>query len=173
MAHVSGPQWELLDYNMWMLSFVPDNLLEIIVNTLLLVGVVSTFLTLFVINRILRWIPTLAPFYPFLQALSVIILAAGIFFKGSYATEASWREKVKEAEAKVAAAEQKAKEANVELEGKVVEKIKYVRGRTEYITQYVDREVVKYDVKFAPGGECEIPKEFVKSLNLAAERPAK
>ncbi len=158
---------------MWMLSFVPDNLLEIIVNTLLLVGVVSTFLTLFVINRILRWIPTLAPFYPFLQALSVIILAAGIFFKGSYATEAAWRNKVREAEGKVAAAEQKAKEANVELEGKVVEKIKYVRGRTEYITQYVDREVVKYDVKFAPGGECEIPKEFVKSLNLAAERPTK
>ncbi len=158
---------------MGMLSFVPDNLLEIIVNTLLLVGVVSTFLTLFVINRILRWIPTLAPFYPFLQALSVIILAAGIFFKGSYATEAAWRNKVQEAEGKVAAAEQKAKEANVELEGKVVEKIKYVRGRTEYITQYVDREVVKYDVKFAPGGECEIPKEFVKSLNLAAERPAK
>ena len=158
---------------MWMLSFVPDNLLEIIVNTLLLVGVVSTFLTLFVINRILRWIPTLAPFYPFLQALSVIILAAGIFFKGSYATESAWRNKVREAEEKVAAAEQKAKEANVALEGKVVEKIKYVRGRTEYITQYVDREVVKYDVKFAPGGECEIPKEFVKSLNLAAERPAK
>ena len=158
---------------MWMLSFVPDNLLEMVVNGLLLIGAVSTFLTLFVINRILRWIPTLAPFYPFLQALSVIILAAGIFFKGSYATESAWRNKVREAEEKVAAAEQKAKEANVALEGKVVEKIKYVRGRTEYITQYVDREVVKYDVKFAPGGECEIPKEFVKSLNLAAERPAK
>ncbi len=86
---------------MWMLSFVPDNLLEIIVNTLLLVGVVSTFLTLFVINRILRWIPTLAPFYPFLQALSVIILAAGIFFKGSYATEAAWRNKVREAEGRL------------------------------------------------------------------------
>jgi hypothetical protein len=156
-----------------MLSFVPDNLLELVVNGLLLIGAVSTFLTLFIINRILRWIPTLAPFYPFLQALSVMILAAGIFFKGSYATEAAWREKVKEAEAKVAVAEQQAKEANTVLEKKGGEKIKYIRGRTEYITEYVDREVVKYDVKFAPGGECELPKEFIKSLNLAAERPAK
>jgi uncharacterized protein (UPF0333 family) len=128
---------------------------------------------LFVINRILRWVPSLAPFYPFLQALSVLILAAGIFFKGSYATEAAWRAKVAEAEAKVAVAEQQAKEANIELEKKGGEKIKYIRGRTEYITEYVDREVVKYDVKFAPGGECELPKEFIKSLNMAAERPAK
>jgi hypothetical protein len=156
-----------------MLSFVPDSLLEMVVNMLLLVGAVSTFLTLFVINRILRWVPSLAPFYPFLQALSVLILAAGIFFKGSYATEAAWRAKVAEAEAKVAVAEQQAKEANIELEKKGGEKIKYIRGRTEYITEYVDREVVKYDVKFAPGGECELPKEFIKSLNMAAERPAK
>jgi hypothetical protein len=29
--------------------------------------------------------------------------------------------------------------------------------------------VIKYDTKFAPGGVCEIPKEFIKAINDAAE----
>jgi hypothetical protein len=37
----------------------------------------------------------------------------------------------------------------------------------------VDREVVKYDTKFMPGGICEIPREFIKSHNDAAEVPKK
>jgi hypothetical protein len=118
-------------------------------------------------------LPALAPWHLLLQIISIVLLIGGVYFKGGYDTEDSWRAKVKEAEEKVAEAEQKAKDANIELEKKGGEKIKYIRGRTEYITQYVDREVIKYDVKFAPGGECELPKEFVKSLNLAAERPAK
>ena len=158
---------------MWMLSFVPDELLQYIVNGILIAGAVSTVLTLFVINRILRWFPALAPFYPVLQALSVILLAGGLFFKGSYATEMAWREKVKEAEEKVALAEQKAREANAELEKRGEVKVKYIKGRTEYIKQYIDREVVKYDTKFMPGGECEIPKEFIKAHNDAAEAPKK
>jgi len=173
MAHVSGLPLEQAVYNMMLLGFIPDSFLLWVINTILIAGAISSILSFFLLHRIVRWFPALAPYHLLFQIVSIVLLIAGVYFKGSYATEASWREKVKEAEAKVAAAEQKAKEANVELEGKVVEKIKYVRGRTEYITQYVDREVVKYDVKFAPGGECELPKEFVKSLNLAAERPAK
>jgi len=158
---------------MWMLAFVPDSLLEMVVNGVLILGAVSTFLTLFVINRILRWFPSLAPFYPFIQALSVAILAGGLFFKGGYSTEAEWRLKVKEAEERVAQAEQKAREANEELEKKGDAKITYLRGRTEYIKQYIDKEVVKYDTKFMPGGACEIPAEFIKAHNDAAEAPKK
>ncbi len=158
---------------MWMLSFVPDSLLELVVNGVLVLGAVSTFLTLFVINRILRWFPSLAPFYPFIQAASVAVLAGGLFFKGGYSTEAAWRLKVKEAEERVAQAEQKAREANEELEKKGDAKVKYIQGRTEYIKQYIDKEVVKYDTKFMPGGVCEIPAEFIKAHNDAAEAPKK
>lgn len=156
---------------MWMLSFVPDELLQYIVNGVLIAGAVSTFLTLFVINRILRWFPSLAAVYPILQAVSVTLLAGGLFFKGSYATEMAWRAKVKEAEDKVAIAEQKAREANEELERRGETKVKYIKGRTEYITRYIDKEIAKYDDKFRPGGECEIPKEFIKAHNDAAEKP--
>ena len=83
----------------------------------------------------------------------------------------AWEAKVKEMEAKVAAAEAQSKEENVKIVEKVVTKTQVIKTRGEEIVKYVDREVVKYDTKFAPGGECEIPKEFIKALNDAAEAP--
>ena len=145
---------------MWMLSFVPSEILEMVVNGILVVGAVSTFLTLFVINRILRWVPGLASIYPFLQFLSVVILGAGIFFKGSYATEASWRNKVKEAEERAKIAEQQARDLNDELARVAASKIKYIKGRTEYITQYIDREVTKWDTNLC----LEVFVKYLKNL---------
>jgi len=82
-----------------------------------------------------------------------------------------WETRVKEMEAKVAVAETQSKEENIKIVERVVNKIQIVRTRGEDIVKYVDREVVKYDTKFAPGGICEIPKEFIKAHNDAAEAP--
>jgi hypothetical protein len=82
-----------------------------------------------------------------------------------------WRERVAEMEAKVAAAEEQSKKENTKIVTKLVTKTQIVRTRGEDIVKYVDREVVKYDTKFAAGGECEIPKEFIKAHNDAAEAP--
>jgi hypothetical protein len=69
-----------------------------------------------------------------------------------------------------AAAVESAQE-NVKIVEKVVKKTEYIKTRGEDIINYIDREVVKYDTKFAPGGVCEIPKEFIKAINDAAEAP--
>ena len=81
----------------------------------------------------------------------------------------AWREKVAEAEARVAAAEQKSQETNTVIEEKVVEKTKVIKGKTEYITQYLDREVVKKEeiVKYIE--KCPVPKEIIDIHNQAAE----
>lgn len=83
----------------------------------------------------------------------------------------AWEARVKEMEEKVAAAEVQSKEENIKIVEKVVNKVQIVKTRGQDIVKYVDREVVKYDTKFAPGGICEIPKEFIKALNDAAEAP--
>ena len=83
----------------------------------------------------------------------------------------SWEAKVREMEEKVAAAEAQSKEENIKIVEKVVNKVQIVKTRGRDIVKYVDREVVKYDTKFAPGGVCEIPKEFIKAHNDAAEAP--
>jgi hypothetical protein len=54
---------------------------------------------------------------------------------------------------------------------KVVTKTQVIRTRGADIVKYVDREIVRYDEKFAKGGICEIPQEFIKAHNSAAEAP--
>ena len=102
-----------------------------------------------------------------------MLLALGVYFRGGLAVEQQWRERVAEVEAKLKAAEEQSTAANTEIETKAKETIKYIRGRTEIVREYVDREIVKYDTKFMPGGICEIPQEFVKAHNDAAEGPTK
>ena len=63
---------------------------------------------------------------------------------------------------------QSAKE-NIKIVEKVVKKIEIVRVQGNEVIKYVDREVVKYDTKFAPGGICELPKEFFIAHNNAAK----
>lgn len=87
--------------------------------------------------------------------------------------EAEWRERVAEVEAKLQVIETKSAEENVRIQERVVKKTEYITRRGQDIIQYVDREIVRYDTKFAPGGQCEIPREFIKALNQAAEAPPK
>ena len=101
----------------------------------------------------------------------MIAITIGTFMSGAIHDNNAWETRVKEMEAKVAAAEMQSKEENVKIVEKVVTKTQVIKTRGQDIVKYVDREVVKYDTKFAPGGECEIPKEFIKAINDAAEAP--
>ena len=105
--------------------------------------------------------------------LGIMLLVLGVYFRGGLAVEETWRERVAEVEARLAQAEKASAEANVKIETKSQKQVTAIRNRTEYIRQYVDREIVKYDTKFMPGGICEIPQEFIKAHNDAAEAPKK
>ena len=155
---------------MFILHFFPDAVILWFCNVLLLIGVVLTIAGFF-IQRIpfpLLWQYQL----PF-KIIGVLLLVAGVYFRGGYGVEMAWRERVAEVEAKLKIAEEQSVAANTEIETKTRETIKYIRGRTEVVREYVDREVVKYDTKFMPGGICEIPREFIKAHNDAAEGPKK
>jgi 4-hydroxyphenylpyruvate dioxygenase-like putative hemolysin len=82
-----------------------------------------------------------------------------------------WRERVAEMEQKVAEAQAQSQKVTKTVQTRVVTKTQVVRTRGEDIVKYVDREVVRYNTKFAPGGQCELPREFVKAINDAAEAP--
>jgi hypothetical protein len=157
----------------WILHFLPDGLLEFIINGILVVGLISTVLTLFVINKLLLWFPAIAGYYRLLQAASVAVFLTGVYLKGGHSTEMRWREEVAEMQKKVDEAQAQAVVTNKKIVEDTGVKVKYIKGRTEYITQYIDKEIVKYDTKFLPGGECEIPREFIKAHNDAAEAPKK
>jgi len=147
---------------MWILSFLPDWIFHAIVIVGFLAVILGTFL---------KSIPIINKYALLLKIAGYFVLALGIFLEGGIHTEKIWQARVKEVEAKLAIAEQQSKEENVKIVNKVVTKTQIIRTRGNDIVKYVDREIVKYDTKFAPGGQCEIPKEFIKAINDAAEAP--
>ncbi len=153
---------------MFILHLLPDTVILWVCNGLLLVGIALTVLAFFI-----KSIPFINQYRIPAQILGIALLVSGVYFRGGYAVEQEWQERVAQVQAKVAAAEQLSKEETIKIVEKVVEKTKIVRTRGTDIIKYVDREVIKYDVKFAPGGVCEIPQEFITAYNRAAEVPSK
>jgi hypothetical protein len=116
-----------------------------------------------------KWIPFYGNYVKILQPVGIVLLVLGVWLRGGYDTEMAWRAKVTEAEARVAAAEQKSQETNTVIQEKVVEKTKVIKGKTEYITQYLDREVVKKEEIIKYIEQCPVPKEIIDIHNQAAE----
>ena len=153
---------------MFILHLLPDTVILWVCNGLLLVGIALTVLAFFI-----KSIPFINQYRIPAQIQGIVLLVSGVYFRGGYAVEQEWRERVALVQAKVVAAEQLSKQETIKIVEKVVENTKIVRTRGTDIIKYVDREVVKYDVKFAPGGVCEIPQEFITAYNRAAEVPSK
>lgn len=143
---------------MWMLSFIPDAWLHLAV-----LGVLGLGAAIYILSYFTVLIPPLIPAKEFIRILGTVVIVAGVFFYGSYDTEMSWRNRVAEAEAKVARAEVASKEANDKLIKKSTERVQVIKERGTIVRQYIDREVVKYD------DSCKIPDAVVRAHNAAAK----
>jgi hypothetical protein len=152
---------------MWMLAWVPDSYLLLAVHAVLVAGAIGTFLSFFLLHRIVRWFPMLAPWHLLLQIISIALLVGGVYFKGGYDTEASWRAKVKEAEDKVAVVEEASKELNNRLEE---ERKKKQKVKVEYYN------TVKTEIKEVEkiiDAKCELDPKVIELHNKAATNPEK
>lgn len=147
---------------MWILQWLPNWIFYGIFFAGLL-GLLATY--------VMKFIPLVYVYRTPIQAVSVVLIALGTYMSGAISNEEAWQARVKEMEAKVEAAAVESAQENVKIVEKVVNKIQIIKTRGDDIVKYVDREIVKYDTKFAPGGVCEIPKEFIKAHNDAAEAP--
>jgi hypothetical protein len=130
------------------------------------VGAVGVVLGFFV-----KFIPVVNTYRLPIQIASIIIFCVGLWWSGGYSVEQAWRERVEALEAQVARAEEQSKTVNQKIKTRVVTRIQIVKVRSEDQIKYIDREIVRYDEKFAKGGMCEIPQEFIKAHNAAAEQP--
>jgi hypothetical protein len=147
---------------MWILSILPSWVFHII--TLAgIIGLIAGFL--------LAFIPFVKQYKLPIQIISIILLTFGVFMQGAILDNAMWELRVAEVQAKLAKAEAESAKENVKIVEKIVKQTEYIKTRGKDIHHYIDREITKYDTKFAPGGICEIPKEFIKAHNDAAEPP--
>jgi hypothetical protein len=143
---------------MWMLSFIPDVWLHLAV-----LGILGTGLLIYVLSYFTVLVPPLMPAREFIRILGTVVIVAGVFFYGSYDTEMSWRDRVAEAEARVAKVEVASKTANDKIEAKAKERVKVIYQQGTIVRQYIDREVVRYDES------CKIPDVVVRAHNAAAK----
>jgi hypothetical protein len=145
---------------MWVLSFIPDSFLFFVVLTILFAGI-----GLYAFSFFTRLIPPLIPYTGIVRTLATILLIAGVYFYGSYATESEWREKVAEAQAKVDAAAVESKKVNTVIQTKVVEKVKLVKD-----VQLLIQEKIVEKEKIIDA-DCKVSPEAIDLLNQAAKRP--
>lgn len=152
---------------MWLLHFLPDSFIQFIVHTILLAGVVGTFLSFFVVNKILRAFPFLSQYVTVAQVASAALLVAGVYFEGGLSAEMQWRERVKEAEAKVAVIESKSNELNQALED---ERAKKQKVKVEYYTT-VKTQIKEVEKQI--NADCKVDPKVNELINKAATNPEK
>ena len=106
--------------------------------------------------------PVLSRYVNVAQAVSAILLVAGVYFEGGYSAEMQWRERVRELEAKVAESEAKSAEANVNLEKVLKEKTKVVKEIQVVVKERIVKEAAKIDAT------CVVDPAAINVLNDAA-----
>jgi hypothetical protein len=148
----------------WMISLLPDAVLSWFYWAIIVVGITGV-----IAGWLGKWIPFYGNYVKILQPIGIVLLVLGVWLRGGYDVEMAWRAKVADVEAKIAMAEKKSKETNTVIEQQVVEKTKVIKGKTEYITQYIDREVVKNQEIIKYIEKCPVPKEIIDIHNQATE----
>ena len=147
---------------MWILQWLPNWIFY----ALFFVGVIGI-----VASFVMKFIPFVYAYRTSIQAISVLMIVVGTYMSGAISEKEAWEARVKELEVKLAAAALEGEKENIKIVEKVVTQQKVVKEKGDEVIKYIEKEVVKYDTKFLPGGECEIPKEFIMSLNNASKPP--
>ena len=119
---------------MWMLSLVPNEVLQWFVH-----GVLALAILVFIASRFsgIYKLP--------LGAFAFVLLIFAVYFEGGYGVEMEWRNKVAQVQEKVKEAEEQSEKVNTVIETKFVEKVKVIKETANANIQYVDRVVTKYD----------------------------
>jgi len=145
-----------------MLSFIPDSLFIWITYGLMTIGA-----GLYVASKLVQWIPLMGQYKLPAELIGIVVLLGGVYLFGGYGVEMAWRDKVRQLEEKVKAAEAKSQEVKVQIQEKIVYKTKVVKEKE---TVYIDRikEIAKeVDAK------CEVDSRVIEELNKASEDPFK
>jgi hypothetical protein len=137
----------------WMLSFLPDWFWIF----LLIAGVAAYGLSRF-----------FAAYAVPMKIGGAVAVMLGLWFLGAASNEAKWEARVKELEAKVAAAESETKKENIVVQEKIVKQKEYIKGKTEYITRYIDKEIVKTEEVIKYIERCPVPQPIIDAHNAAA-----
>jgi hypothetical protein len=147
---------------MFLLNFIPDAFLLWVVNAILIAGIIGTVVAFF-FGFFVRYLPWITPYRMILQIVALVLLIAGVYFKGGVGVEMTWRARVADMEAKVAKAEAESKDANEKIKTVYVDKVRVVKETQVVIQEKIKTVEVKID------SQCKITSDTVDILNDAAK----
>ena len=148
----------------WMIGLIPDAVLSGLYWAIIAAGITGVLA-----GWIGKWIPFYGNYVKILQPVGIVLLVLGVWLRGGYDVEMAHRDRVAEMQKKVDEAHALSAAANRMTAEKVETTVKVVRGKTEYITQYLDREVVKKEEIIKYIEQCPVPKEIIDIHNQAAD----
>jgi endonuclease/exonuclease/phosphatase (EEP) superfamily protein YafD len=137
----------------WILTFVPT----FVFNLALIVGVLGLL-----VAAVAGRVPFISQYKLPIQLLAFALTIVAVFFQGALAYKNSVAVEVAELKLRLQKAETKSVETNVEIVEKIVTDTQVIREKGKTITEYVDREIVKYNEI------CKLPAEVINAHNMAA-----
>lgn len=143
---------------MFILHYLPDAFILWVVNTVLIAGILATIAGWFI-----KFVPVINTYRLPIQILGVLLLVAGVYFKGGYAIEMEWRDRVKELEEQVRQSEEKSKEINTVIKKVYVTKVKIIRKDRVVIQDRIIKEAAVIDK------DCKVSPSAISILNDAAK----
>ena len=146
----------MLNICMWILQLLPDAAILWFCNILLLVGLVLT-LAGFFIHRL----PFLYQYQLPFRVVGIALLTLGVYFRGGYAVESEWRERVTELEAQLKVAQEESAKVNTVIQERVVTKTRVVKEKADTIIERVE-------VAVPVNAICPVPQEAIDVHNDAA-----
>jgi hypothetical protein len=142
---------------MWIINWLP----EFVVHLLFLAGVLGT-----IAGFVLGFLPFVGKYKLPIQIISLLLLSLGVYLEGGLAEKAKWQLRVKEMEAKVAAAQAESQKTNVQIVEKIVTEKEYIKVKGAKVVEYIDREVKVFD------NNCTIPEVAIKAHDMSAGNEA-
>ena len=131
---------------MWMLSFIPDSFITLIVHIIFGIGVVG-----FLIGSFASKFPFIGAYGNIIKIVAGILLIAGLYFEGGIGVENEWRSKVAEMQEKIDAAQKESTKVNVKIQERVVERVKIIKERADETNREIEakRDAINAECKLS------------------------
>lgn len=119
---------------MFILDLITYRYFDYIIYGLLLIGVFS-----FIMSKALGVYAYIA------KPISALVVVASVFVLGTIYSQKAYNAEIERFRERVRVAEENSQKTNIEIQTRVVERVKVVKETTNANIQYIDRVVTKYD----------------------------
>jgi hypothetical protein len=113
-------------------------------------------------SGIITMIPVLMPYKEPIKIFFIVICLGGTFMCGGDGVTAIWQEQIKEANARIEAAEAKSKEVNVVIQKEYIDRVKTVKDTQVVVQEKIIKDSAVIDA------ECKVAPEAIADINAAA-----